>query len=538
MRENPEAGSTPQAEQPLPARAKAPEPAKVDEDRDDFIKNALPVAAALRRSGKLDEAKKLEQVAQAIWQTKSMTPTPAGEVAAKELAKEETVKDALAAVFKAIDQVPALKNSPEAKGLRRASERLDKDGMLNITMRGGVVVSFVSNFSDNFSRTQGQVTAPTKKAAPAATTVAATPAPAVAPVTANPAPAPAVAGGLAYTSYAPTTETGIIEQRKTTPLAAAQMNVALTDKGEFGLNPQVNQERLIGDGISKLAKFFEYEMPTSGLKIAKVGLAEPGRMQLTEKGWEVVTKGKLSLTDTAGNTFTPALSAAQQVPAPAQVQATAAAGFAAADIPTESLKKLGLSVKDLEQSGQLQRLLEGKKTDLIPGLAMQGVSVPFSAKLVLERDPQGEIKLRVDLPKRELQIPEQVMGKDITPAMKQQLETVGLVPLADGFRDGQGNGFAGYLAVDHEMKRVVAVRPEGITLPKQVYGVTLSAEQSKLLLEGRPAHIEGMRHQNQQPVNALVQLDPIHRKLVFRDAKPLLMQEQTLPPARRASVRV
>ena len=48
-----------------------------NDDRDDFIRNALPVAAALRRSGKPEEAKQLELVANALLQTKSLERTPA-----------------------------------------------------------------------------------------------------------------------------------------------------------------------------------------------------------------------------------------------------------------------------------------------------------------------------------------------------------------------------------------------------------------------------------------------------------------------------
>jgi len=396
---------------PAPAQAKptggpAAKTKPAGDDRDDFIRNALPVAAALRRSGKPEEAKQLERVANALLQTKSMERAPAQEPGA---AKEESIKDLLASVYQAIDQDPALKNMPEAKDLRRAGNKLDKDGMLNITVRNGLVVSFVSNFTDNFSRTQ-QVG------------------------TAAPEPKPVVA------------------QAAAAPGAAA--------------------------------------LPTQ---------------------------------------------APQPVPA---------APFTRADISAEELAKVGVSVADLEKSGQLQKLLEGKKTDLIPFAlpSSNGVAIPFEAKLVLQRDAQGAASLRVDLPKHELEIPKQIMGKDVTPAMQVQLQANGVVPLAGGFQDGQGQPFAAYLAVDKEMKRVVAVRPAGITLPQEVHGVQLSPEQRKLLLEGRPTRIEGMTNSKQQLVDATVQLDPLARKLTFRDSQPRAAQEQTQSqvqqPARRRGVGV
>ncbi|RZK90398.1 MAG: DUF4099 domain-containing protein, partial [Hymenobacter sp.] len=378
-------------------------------------------------------------------------------------------------------------------------------------------------------------------------------------------PAPAFQAYPAYTSFGPSTETGIIDSRKAIPHDSPQLNVAISDKGEFGINPKVDQQRLIGDGIGSMSKFFDYALPTSGFKIAHVGLAEPGQMKQTERGWEVVTKGKLAITDTEGNVFKPQVSAAPAIaPTPAAAVAQAAPGqqpapskgeviysaappdlrgiiapmvtssqqahysiyqiqvdaqdrnraillpapgadgaiisslhistetayrvtglpevdkrflevktptqlertadgwkliekgvigfsagptvyqaqqpvpvqqsapqvvakdkaFSVADLPVELLAKVGVPVAELERTGQLQKLLAGKKTDLIPDLTLAGPDgqpTKFAAKLVLDRDAQGVATLRVDLPKNELVIPPQVMGKDITPAMQQQL---------------------------------------------------------------------------------------------------------------------
>jgi hypothetical protein len=818
------------------AKAKMP-----TDDRDDFIRNAVPVAAALRRSGKPEEAKKLELVASAILQTKSLERTAAPEQA-QAPGKEESIKDLLASVYKVIDQDSALKNMPEAKEMRRASNKLDKDGMLNITVRNGVVTSFVSNFTDNFKRTQQAAPAAQAKSvatqgAPAPEVVA-TPAPAAevpAPgVVAQPAPAagqandpnvkvatirltfnnpeepgrgmpdvlskrfqdagasaevlstkPALVAGQsasemqvsyrldapgiekvsalldaavvmrgskvqempgdpqarkeaasqeherlaqqarqqqqaqteqqtrqqaresvqqlvaqpapafqaypAYTKFAPSTENGRIEDRKAIPHDSQHLNIGISDKGEFGLNPKVDQQRLIGDGIGSMSKFFDYSLPTSGFKIAHVGLAEPGQMKQTETGWEVVTKGKLAITDTEGNVFKPQVSAAQQIaPTPAATVAQAAPGpqpapskgeviyaaappmsngvirkdvlssraehyamfqiqvdpkdtnraillpapgkdgaligalsmsmdnsyqvtgqptvekqflavqtptqlertadgwrvtekgvigfsaaesvyqaqqpapvqqlaphaslvvaqgkaFSVADLPVDLLARVGVPVAELERTGQLQKLLDGKKTDLIPDLMLAGPDgqpTKFAAKLVLDRDGQGVATLRVDLPKHELVIPPQVMGKAITPAMQQQLKTTGIVPLAEGFSDGKGKAMTGYLAVDQEMKRVVYVRPEGISVPKEVYGAKLTTEQQKSLLEGKPTRVEGMTHPGEKKlVDALVQLDPLKKAFVFRDTTARQVPEQVIaqaqtPPTRRQGVRM
>jgi hypothetical protein len=661
---------------------------RIDDERDNFIRNAQPMADALRQSGKPVEAKQLEEAALVIAQTKALGPEKAGQVVQPAPAQEKTLKEIINGVFAAIDKDPNLRNMAEAKNLRKATTVLDKEGMLNITVKNGVVVSFASNFADNLGRTQKVAQAPTGQKQPAALTPQ--PAPSVAaaaPMTSEvkaPAPTPAQApapvaaptnASTAYTNFAPSTETGIIDSKKTTQAPIPQMNIGITKKGEFGINLEVNQQRLIGDGISSLKKYFDYEMPTSGFKIAHVGLAEPGQMKQTEKGWEVVTKGKLALTDTAGNVFKPTLRADQQIvqvveqapviaqavptpavvvqatptqaaskgeviyanapphsdgmirkdvlasqaahyslfqiqvdpkdtnraillPAPgkddmivnaikdtmqnayevsgrpeigkrnlavetptqlertpdgwkvtekgrvafsavesvyqapqvAQVQQVAqqppqVTPFTRAEMPDALLNKLGVPVSELEKSGQLEKLLQGKKTDLIEGFSLTGLSgepIPFSAKLVMHRDDKGVATLKVDLPKHDLVIPKEIMGKTITPAMQVELQKNGVLPLTPGFVDGHGKQFSAYLGVDKQMNRVVAVRPEAMALniPKEVLGVKLDPEVSRQLLEGKPAKLVGMTNSKQQVFNATVQLDPVQRQLTFREVQP------------------
>jgi hypothetical protein len=142
--------------------------------------------------------------------------------------------------------------------------------------------------------------------------------------------------------------------------------------------------------------------------------------------------------------------------------------FSVTDLPVELLAKVGMPVAELKRTGQLQKLLDGQKTDLIPDLLLAGPDgqpTKFAVKLVLNRDEQGIATPRVDLPKNELVIPPQVLGKDIMPAMQEQLKTTDVVLLADGFSDDKDKALAGYWATDQEMKRVVYVRLEGLTVP-------------------------------------------------------------------------
>ena len=558
----------PQTAKPVGA-TKKPTPINVDETLDEFIKNAQPVADALRKRGRGEEAAQLEQAAKLIGVavgTPQQSPPP--QLAQGDALKGESVRDVLKNIWDVIDKDPELQKMPQAQALRKSGKALDEAGLLNITVRNGIVVSFVSNFVENFSRAQQVVPASiekkpevVKESAASAVRVqqpAAEQDPATAAVLLQSAEKPAPT--LAYTRYAPTPDTGLIETRKVIGHPLDQLNVAITATGQFGLNPQVNQERLIGDGMKSLEKFFDYQMPAGPHKLAKVGLAEPGQMELTAEGWKVVRKGQLTLTDTAGNVYRPQqlAAAAAQSSAPALVaieaapatlllpealekakalykathihDAPAGMGFTKEELPTQLLAKMGVPVEELEKSGQLQKLLSGQKTDLISSFSLrneQGEAVPFAAKLVLRRDAVGAPSLQFDLPKHRLVIPEQILGKEITPVMKEQLIRHGVVPLADGFRDGKGQAFAAYVAIDKEMNRVVAVRREGIALPKEILGVPLNPQQYTQLLDGRPTPLVALRNEKGQLFDATVVLDPVKQQLTFRDAKPHLAAQQT-----------
>jgi hypothetical protein len=219
-------------------------------------------------------------------------------------------------------------------------------------------------------------------------------------------------------------------------------------------------------------------------------------------------------------------------------------GFTLADLPSELLAKMGVSVEELQQSGQLHKLLSGQKTDLISSFSLrngQGEEIPFAAKLVMRRDAEGAPSLLFDLPKQRLVIPEQILGKEITPQMKEQLQTNGVVPLTEGFRDSKGQTFAAYVAIDQEMNRVVAVRREGIVVPKELLGVTLSPQQSQLLLAGYPTPVAGMTNRKSQLFDATVLLDPVKRTLSFRNVQPHVRQQETQqvePGATRPRMRI
>ncbi|WP_223652405.1 hypothetical protein [Hymenobacter psoromatis] len=102
------------------------------------------------------------------------------------------------------------------------------------------------------------------------------------------------------TRYGPVQETPFVEERKLVNAPLPQLALMLTvnprqpDQATFTLNPQVDQVRLIGDGLTRLQKFFDYDPPLGG-RITAVAAVRPGRLQRQDSGWQVVERARLSI---------------------------------------------------------------------------------------------------------------------------------------------------------------------------------------------------------------------------------------------------
>ncbi|MBH8571368.1 DUF3945 domain-containing protein [Microvirga sp. STS02] len=169
--------------------------------------------------------------------------------------------------------------------------------------------------------------------------------------------------------------------------------------------------------------------------------------------------------------------------------------FKADEVPQKVLASLGLNMAELADSGQLQKLLNGEKTDLLP-MQVAGKEgqepVKFEGKMVLQREADGTATLKMELPQEKLVIPNEIGGQPFTPEQRQRLETEGNAGLVRGLKDEQGREFNGYVAVDKAMNKVVVLPESKVTLHDTVAGVKLTPEQSHDLREGKVVALANM----------------------------------------------
>lgn len=212
------------------------------------------------------------------------------------------------------------------------------------------------------------------------------------------------------------------------------------------------------------------------------------------------------------------------------MQVPPAALFQANEVPQKVLASLGLNLAELTGSGQLQKLLSGEKTDLLP-MQVAGKEgqepVKFEGKMVLHREADGTATLKMELPQEKLVIPNEIGGQPFTPEQRQRLETEGNAGLMRGLKDEQGREFNGYVAVDKAMNKVVVLPESKVTLHDTVAGVKLTPEQSHDLREGKVVALTNMASGNGgQKFDGTVQVNAAKACIEVKPAAHELSQRQ------------
>lgn len=180
--------------------------------------------------------------------------------------------------------------------------------------------------------------------------------------------------------------------------------------------------------------------------------------------------------------------------------------------------KIGVSRQDLEKAGQLDDLLNGRKTGLMKLTQAGEEGKPFQilGKLYIVNTPDKGPIIGIKPERKQLLLPKEFLGYELTARDKQNLEKNGEMAKRVELTDKMtGNKFAGYVGVDKETKSLTVLRAERLHIPQTIKGVTLNKQQQKNLEQGRAIKLEGMTSNNGQSFNAYVQVSAAKRSLTF-----------------------
>ena len=198
--------------------------------------------------------------------------------------------------------------------------------------------------------------------------------------------------------------------------------------------------------------------------------------------------------------------------APAQ-KATA---INAEEIDWKEMERLGLSKEKLEQSGDLDKILNWQKSNLMP------IAIPFGdgtiyteARIALRHDEDGKLGLAIHTLRKEPQLDFPYMGYRFSDEDKETLRHSGNLGKVVELTPKNGEPFKAYISVDPQTNELVALKADRVNIPQEIKGVLLTSEQYQDLSEGKPVKVEGMLSRNGKPFDATLQVNAERKGIEF-----------------------
>ena len=197
-------------------------------------------------------------------------------------------------------------------------------------------------------------------------------------------------------------------------------------------------------------------------------------------------------------------------------------------IDWKQLDNLGLTRERLEQSGELAKMLNWQKSNLVTiAIPMGDTTIYTDARLAFRTDGEGNIGLAVHPLRKEPQLDFPYMGHKFSPEEKEQLLVTGNLGKTIEITPKNREPFAAYVSIDPQTNELIALRADRVAIPKEIKGVTLSDAQYKDLVEGKAVKVEGMTAKSGKSFDATLQVNAEKKGIEFIfDGKQGLKERQ------------
>ena len=191
------------------------------------------------------------------------------------------------------------------------------------------------------------------------------------------------------------------------------------------------------------------------------------------------------------------------------------------------LETLGLSKEKLEQNGELDKMLNWQKTNLLPiAIPVGETTIHTEARLAFRTDEEGKISLAVHSLRKEPQLDFPYMGHKFSNEEKATLLATGNLGKTIEVTPKNGEPFSAYVSIDPQTNEVIALRADRVSIPKEIKGVTLSDQQYKDLIEGKAVKVEGMTSKSGKSFDATLQVNAEKKGIEFIFGNRTTLQER------------
>jgi hypothetical protein len=161
----------------------------------------------------------------------------------------------------------------------------------------------------------------------------------------------------------------------------------------------------------------------------------------------------------------------------------------------DKLKEYGLSKDYLKKSGNLDKMLHGEKSNLVPiKVDFDGVKIESQARLsFVQDDTTGKIGFKFNSLKNERKL-DHYFDYNLTDQDRQNLKNTGnLGKVIDvEFPNSNGEKTPVFLSLDKQTNELIAYRAQNVKIPTKLGGIELSGEQQQALSEGKAVRMDGL----------------------------------------------
>jgi hypothetical protein len=197
----------------------------------------------------------------------------------------------------------------------------------------------------------------------------------------------------------------------------------------------------------------------------------------------------------------------------------------------DKFERYGINRERLEKSGNLEKLLDYQKTDLMPvSMKFDDERLYSDARFSLRKQDDGSFAPSVHLIRKEPELERLYFGIKFTDADKENLLKTGNLGRVVNAEFKPGEKTPILLSLDKQTNELVAFRKEWVKVPDAYKGVRLNEEQKQHLGEGKLVRIEDMTSTKGTKFSAGVQFnaDKKYFELIFdNDKKQSQNQKQT-----------
>ena len=196
----------------------------------------------------------------------------------------------------------------------------------------------------------------------------------------------------------------------------------------------------------------------------------------------------------------------------------------------EELGKFGVSKEMLEQSGQLDSMLKGYKTNRTMPLTLNipGVlTAKLDARLSFISNG-GQVMLGIHGIRKEPELERPYFGHIFTEEDKKNLRESGNMGRVADLNLRGNTTEPCLISIDKNTNELVAVRQEHVYIPNEIKGVTLTPDEIQKLKNGEQIFVEGMKSNQGKEFNANLQYSAERRGIEFIFPKDQAFNQQTL----------